>query len=116
MKTRKARKDGLRAYTAEECRVRFQQHMLSLCEYWSKVDRSNHPTEQDRMEGLCHSIQAYLDGRTLASPAIDLVLCPHKTDKAYHIEHGENWHEKGLIINDCSLTETFYQAKKAMKK
>lgn len=102
-----------RAYTAEELRIRFQKHMLMLCEYWSEVPRrEGNETERDRMEGLCHSIQAYLDGRTLESPSIDLVVCGCEGDKEYHISQGENWFEKGMIINDCSLTETFYRTKK----
>ncbi len=104
--------DKLRAYTAEECRLKFQRHMLMLCEYWSKVPRQEgNETERDRMEGLCHSIQAYLDGRTLSSPAIDLVLCPADSDKEYYTSKGENWYEKGMIINDTSLTETFFRAR-----
>jgi hypothetical protein len=63
------------------------------------------------MEGLCHSIQAYLDGRTMDSPAIDLVLSPHDTDKAYYVGKGQNWFEKGMVINTDSLTENFFVVK-----
>lgn len=85
-----------------------------LCKYWSSpsVAHAGHSTEQSRMEGLCHSIQAYLDGRTLSSCAIDLVLAPHPNDKEYCINQGENWFEPGMIINEVSLTETFYQFNK----
>ena len=101
-----------RAYTAEECRERFQSHMLMLCRYWANVERRDgNETEVDRMEGLCHSIQAYLDGSTLNSPGMDLVLRPHKDDKAYHISEGENWHEDGLVINEDPLHETFFRVK-----
>lgn len=98
-----------RAYTSDELRNRFQKHMFMLCDYWSKVPhREGNETEYDRMTGLCHSIQAYLDGRTLNSPGIDLVVRSHETDKEFYISHGENWYEDGTLINDCSLTETFY--------
>ena len=101
----------LRAYTTKECRDRFQKHMFMLCKYWSEVPQNRESltlTERDRMEGLCHSIQAYLDGRTLNSPSMDLVIHNCKGDKEFHISEGENWFEDGMIINDESLTETFF--------
>ena len=101
-----------RSKTPEECREDFQRHMLMLCRYWADVPRrEGNETEVGRMEGLCHSIQAYLDGRTTASCGIDLVLRPCEGDKEYLTERGENWQEDGMVINDVSLTETFFRVK-----
>lgn len=109
MKTEK-----LRAYTAEEVRSVFLSHMLELCKYWSHPSRRTtiNGTECERMEGLCHSILAMIDGSTLDLPAIDLVLCPHKEDKQYHISEGENWFKKGMIINDCTMASQLYVEKR----
>lgn len=113
----KARKDGLRAFTPEELRERFLTHMLYLCKYWSTVrrDENNNATEQDRMEGLCHSILAYIDGATLNGPTMDMVVRPHPSDKAFCISKGENWIENGTVINNCPLHELFFKYKPTNK-
>ncbi len=100
-----------RAKTAEECREDFQRHMLGLCRYWANVERRDgNETEVSRMEGLCHSIQAYLDGCSDMC-AIDLVLRPCPEDKDFHIGEGENWNEPGMVITDVPLHETFFNVK-----
>ena len=67
------------------------------------------------MAGLCHSILAFLDGRTTNFPSVDLVICGAEGDKEYHISEGENWYEKGMVINDVSLTETLFRVKDKLK-
>jgi len=92
-------------YTPEEARKMFLDQLRSTKEYWLKVSGQ---TEGERMDGLIFSILVMLDGGTIGMPAMDIRLCPHKNDKAYHISKGEQWFKPGQLINDCQLHEQWY--------
>ncbi len=94
-----------RAYTEEEVRGQFINHLNSLIDYW--LEQKSVQTEKQKMQGLVFSILNIFDGNTFALPAIDLVLSPNVSDKEYHIQNDENWYEKGMVINNCQLHELF---------
>ena len=99
-----------RAYTAEEEREAFLDHICDLISYWNCEGSSNVPkeyTSRQRMEGLVHSILVTLDGGSGMMPAYDISCAPHPDDIEYHNKNGENWHEPGLVINDCQLHDEY---------
>ena len=95
-----------RAYTPEEVQEKLLRHFKMLCKYWSSEPSvfENNKTEQERMEGLIHSVLATIDGASLPLPAFDIIPSPHEADKAFHISEGENWFDK-KVINHCQLHE-----------
>jgi len=98
-------------YTVEEVRLQLFNQLYTMIRYWSAAAKDYevipgiNDTEEARMEGLVFSLLANLDGCSLPLPAIDLCLAPCPEDKAYNIEHGDKWYERGQVINDCSLHE-----------
>lgn len=99
-----------RAYTAEEERKRFLDHICGMISYWNSEGSSNVPKEYDsrkRMEGLVHSILVMLDGGSGDMPAFDIYPAPHPDDKEFHISNGENWHDPEVLMNDCQLHDEY---------
>lgn len=97
-----------RAYTEEEVRDMFLDHVRNLVSYWEREQRA--PTAREKLEGLAFSIMNIFDGST-DLPAFDIVADPHEDDKEFHIEEGNNWFEPGTIINDCMLHELIFERK-----
>ncbi len=95
-----------RAFTKVEAKDAFLTHIRALIDYWSRVDGQN---EKEKLSGLAFSILNIFDGTTIALPAMDIVLRPHKSDKQFCKENGENWWVAGMVINDeATLHEEFY--------
>lgn len=88
--------DEPRAYTTDEARYHFLCHLSALSRYWAKLPDK---TKQERLDGLVHSILNVFDGTSGGMCALDLVLCPHPSDKEFHQSEGSNWYEPGLAIN-----------------
>lgn len=86
-----------RAYTKEEMRDRFIDHLKSMIEFQLY---SKNKTEKEKLEGIVYSFCTLIDGVSSGFPCVDLVMRPHSSDKNYHIENGENWIEDGMVIND----------------
>jgi hypothetical protein len=85
-------------YTPEQVRAKVLNHMRGLAKYWSSKDFGK--TEKERMEGLCFSILNIFDGTTMELPAMDIVLRPHPSDKAYAAMSGEtHYYKNGQVIN-----------------
>ena len=101
-------KDTQGPYTPEEVREKMLSHMRMLCKYWSSESRMRN--EEERMEGLCHSLLCMFDGCTMGLPAMDIIPSPHKDDKKFYIENGEKWYKKE-VINNCQLHELWYKKK-----
>jgi len=95
-----------RAKTAEEVRTEFLKKVQSLAQYWGNVEGK---TDVEKCEGLAFSILNIFDGTSADLPAMDISLAPHESDKDYCIDNGENWYEPGMIINNCTLHESFYK-------
>lgn len=87
-----------RAFTEEELRDIILQHIRGLVKYWARLPAEM--TLEERCDGVAFSILTMLDGATVGIPSIDLVFRPHPSDKAFHIEEGENWIEPGTTISD----------------
>lgn len=103
-----------RAYTAEEARTMFLKQVLNIARYWA--DLPDKQTARERCEGAAFSILVLLDGGSAMFPAFDLRVHPHPDDAAYCIEHGENYYEPNMLINNCELHEEFVGIEKKGKK
>ncbi len=88
---------GPRAYTAEEMRTMFLNHIRYLV--------YTHPDDPGL---VAFSILCLIDGVAFL-PAFDLVARPHPDDQAFDRSRGENWVEPGQIINDCHLHDLLDQ-------
>lgn len=95
------------AYTEEESRNMYLDHMRMLVNYWSNESRCE--TERERMEGLAFSFLVMLDGGSASLPSLDLCLAPHESDKEYLTATGEKHFESGMIINNCQLHELWHK-------
>lgn len=95
-----------RHYTVEEARRHVLDHIHGMVQYWATLPDQ---TAYERCEGLAFSILVMFDGCAAGVPAMDIVLAPHPDDAAYHIEHGERWYQRGMMINDCHLHELFVE-------
>lgn len=88
-----------RAYTPEEVRDKFMQHVRETVKYWATVDGPK--TIEDRCSGVAHSILCLIDGVTML-PAFTVSVNPHPDDTQYYIDNQENWFEPGMPITGCS--------------
>lgn len=99
-----------RAYTPEEVRQHFLDHICRMISYWNGEDGSNVPKDyssRERLEGLAHSILVMIDGRSGNMPAFDISPSPHPDDKEYLKKNGENWYEPGEVMNNCQLHDQY---------
>ncbi len=104
--------DAPRAYTAEEGRELFFNHLAGIYDYWAKLPnphRSEGQTvEQARMEGLLFSILVLFDGGSGFMPGFDIYPSPHPDDEEYNRSQGENWWSTEVCINaDTAMHEIF---------
>ncbi len=100
-----------RQYTNEETREEFLKYMWNLIDYWDK--ETPHRNTREKLTGLMHSVLATLDGCACASPGFLVIPCPHKDDKQFNIDNGENWYppvDDKLKEHDIggSLHELYY--------
>jgi len=99
-----------RAFTAEEMRAKFLNHIIAMIGYWNSEGGSNvakdMPT-RERMEGLVHSILVMIDGGSGGMCAFDISCSPHPSDEEYHKIRQENWVPSGVVINDCMLHDEY---------
>jgi hypothetical protein len=87
-----------RAYTDEEVRHQFLSQIKSYVDYWATVEGK---TSIERCNGLAFSILIIFDGGS-SSPAFDITVHPHPSDREFHEAEGENWYEP-VIINNSAL-------------
>jgi hypothetical protein len=107
-----------REWTKEEIREQFLQYIRDISKYWATVDLSDSKRDGGeilhRLNGLCHSILAMLDGCALELPGFLIISNPHPTDKEYHISQEENWYPQPpddveLVDIGGALHEHFYE-------
>jgi hypothetical protein len=79
-----------RAYTPEEQRQMFLDHLKGIARYWASPNLPARETLLERLEGFAFSVCTMLDGCT-DLPAFDVIPAPHPSDEAYAREQGENW-------------------------
>jgi len=75
-------------YTNDEVRAKFLNHVNHLVKYWANLENQ---TEFDKVEGVAFSILAAIDGCSMDLPGFILAPCPHKDDKQFHIDNGEDY-------------------------
>jgi len=90
--------------TAEDVRAQLLSQFKGIADYWAALPDM---TGSERCHGVVFSILATLDGSSDSMPSIDLLLSPHKDDKEYNISLGNDYYEKGMMINDCHLHELY---------
>lgn len=95
-----------RAWTEEEVRQQFLDHIRIIRDYWLNLPDK---TEAEKMDGLCFSFLTLIDGCGMSLPAINLSLSPHKDDKDFSIKYGENYYQPGMVFNDCYLHDIWYK-------
>lgn len=91
-----------RAYTEREAINIILDHVIHLEQYWGELAGK---TTEEKLSGLVFSIFSMMDGSTMDIPGIDLVMCPHPTDREYHIEKGENYFKRGMRISTAMHEE-----------
>lgn len=89
-----------RELTPTECRDRFITHVRSLIDFWAS-DRSACSGQPigDQMAGLVHSILTAIDGSAVALPSFLLAPQPHPSDKDFHIERGEAYWPRAVLVD-----------------
>ncbi len=94
-----------RAYTEEEVREKFIDHINALVNHWNAAKGST----KEKLEGLAYSILVTIDGDACDLPHFKLVPCPHPDDKQHYIDNDEDYfpdEEEDISISG-SLHEEF---------
>jgi hypothetical protein len=86
--------DGPRAWTQEEVRDEFIDHVNVLIQYWSDHDGSL----KECLSGLVFSILTALDGESLAVPAFKVIPVSDPEDAEFLREEGSNWYPEDVDI------------------
>ena len=86
-----------RAYTKEEVRDQFLNHVRGLIDYWSARPDST----KECVEGVAFSILAALDGGS-GLPAFYVVASPHPSDRDFNKSLGENYYPSASLMNDIA--------------
>jgi hypothetical protein len=95
-----------RAFTKEEVRQEFLNHIKGLGKYWLRVQKQENYDTKRTIEGFLFSVYGLFDGINGSMPAFDIVVKPHPDDKQFKIDEEENYYEDGMCINDdCHLHE-----------
>lgn len=95
----------VRAKTQEEIRQELIAELKSAVSFWLNQDTS----EEDKLNGVVFSMLSLIDGVT-SMPSFDLVVHPHKDDKAFCIANSLNWYEPNTVINeDVMLHSLWYK-------
>jgi hypothetical protein len=95
-----------RSFTVDEARQTFLKLLRDKAEYWGALPEK---TVKERLDGLCFSILAMIDGSSLGLPAMDIVLRPHPEDKPFALENDEDYWEDGMVINNTMLHEEWHK-------
>lgn len=96
-----------RAYTEEEIREDFLEHIRGLVDYWENESRAK--TSKEKLDGLAFSILSMLDGCSGDMPAFEVKAIGTEEDIEYFKSLDENYYP--LEGEDISgyLHELFYQ-------
>lgn len=84
------------AYTEQETRDLFMEHVRSMIDYWDKCPEHS---RRSALEGLAFSILVALDGESSDLPAFRVMPAPHPDDEQYHREQGDNWYDPEVDIS-----------------
>jgi len=87
-----------RAYTKEEVRERFLNHVRGVVKYWSDLPGK---TKEEAVAGAAFSILVGLDGEAGFMPGFAVIPSPHPDDQKFHESRGENWYPDFKVCDDC---------------
>lgn len=94
-----------RRLSSQQACDRFLSLVRETTQAWAGYDAIN---EQQRCDGIAFTVLNIIDGHIGSFPHLELVANPHRDDKAYQIEQGDNYYEEGMVINDeCALHEWY---------
>jgi len=94
--------------TEDAVRAKLLQYVWGLVEYWEKESRATKTRE--KLSGLAFSILSTLDGSAMELPAFIVAPSPHKDDRGYHWDHGENWFPENNDVNvACDLGGSLHE-------
>jgi len=82
--------EGPRAHTQKEVQEMFMRQLWHMVDYWEREERAK--TSREKLEGFMHSMLVMLDGGSADLPAFEVIPMPHKDDKQYHIDKGDNYY------------------------
>lgn len=85
-----------RAWTEDEIRQKFLEHVAMLTHYWFAETRATRV--EDKLTGLAFSLMAMLDGSSTDIPGFKVIPDPHPDDEAYQRKRGENWYPDDVDI------------------
>jgi len=92
-----------RAYTTEEVRTMFLEHIAAIVHWWDRETRAT--TSREKLEGLAFSIMCALDGCSVGLPAFAIIPLPASEDKSYCIENDENWFPEITELSDVEKND-----------
>jgi hypothetical protein len=99
-------KETPRAFTEDEVREKFLEHVREIADYWAN---QHEKSTRERVSGAVFSVLVALDGEAADLPGFTVSPLPSSYDDiAFDIEHGENWYSAGLDIAG-SLHNGFYK-------
>ena len=83
----------------------------TMASYWATVTIDEGADScKRRIEGALHSWLCIIDGVSAGIHGFDLVAAPHPDDKDYLRGEGEDWSERGTVINgDVYLHDHLYE-------
>ncbi len=111
-------KSKARPYTTDEVREKYLELVWSYIDCWEIFPDK---TERERMEGLAASMLVILDGGSTELPGFVVGPIPHKDDRKFHKDRGQNWfpeNQDSLVNCDISggLHELFYDIRRERKE
>lgn len=86
-----------KAYTEQETRDMFLDHVRDLVEYWDNTQAD----KTKALEGLAFSIMTLLDGEVIDVPGFRVSPICDKEDKEYYESKGEKYFDENVDIAGC---------------
>lgn len=78
--------------TEAEVRAEFLRHMWVIVDEWANSTREH--SVRERIAGAVFSVLSTLDGCSTDIPGFVVAPCPHKDNKEYQKQRGQDWYPK----------------------
>lgn len=96
-----------REKTMEEVREEFLGYIEMMINYWDDINSKN---TKEKLNGLAFSILSMLDGCSASLPAFIVAPFPHKDDKNFNIEEGNNYYPENNYTNiKCDIAGELHE-------
>lgn len=93
--------------TTEEVRENFLNHLKELVDYWDSIDTKN---TKEKLSGLVFSILSTLDGCSSVLPGFIVAPFPHKDDKEFNIQEGNDYYpENNYNSIKCDIAGSLHE-------